>query len=460
MTHLIITNPATGQAIAEVGLDNQLSLSQKFSDAQGAQRLWRKSSVGERVECALRFKSLLLSQIEILARDLTLETGKPISQSRGEIRSVTSRIDFFVENTPSILERQSVSASNSTVEEVIEHEPLGVVANISAWNYPYFVGLNVVIPALLTGNAVVYKPSEFATLSGLHIVRLLKEAGFPSGLVACAVGTAEVGDALLSLPLNGVFFTGSQATGQKILQKVGSRMMRLQLELGGKDGIYVCDDASLAHAVPSIAEGAFYNAGQGCCSVERVFIHDSIYERFKDAFIKEVSSFKIGDPLDEATFIGPLTRPQHVKFLLEQVDDARKHNDKILLGGDKFPGGGSYFSPTVIECNKANGRLMQEESFGPIVALQRVSGDDVAIARLNDTDFGLTAGVYSKDKDRAVRILKEVEVGSAYWNCCDRVSPYLPWSGRKGSGIGATLGTEGIRCFTQSKSWHLRPQPA
>lgn len=458
VTPLKIFNPATGEVICELPTDSKDSLARKFDEAKGAQKVWRTTSLSERIDCANRFKNLLLAHIESLAKDLTLETGKPISQSRSEIRSVTSRIDFFAENTPMVLAPQSVSKKGAPVEEIIESEPLGVIANISAWNYPYFVGLNVLVPALLAGNAVVYKPSEYASLSGLHIVRLLKEAGFPSGLIASAIGNAQVGDALLDLPVNGVFFTGSQPTGQKILQKVGSRMIRLQLELGGKDGIYVCDDADLAHAVPSISEGAFYNAGQGCCSVERIFVHQDIYERFKSAFIKEVSALPIGPPLDDSTFIGPLTRPQHIDFLLEQVQEAQKSNEKILLGGHRLPGLGSYFSPTIIECSQTTTRLMQEESFGPIVAIQSVQSDDDAIARLNDTDFGLTAGVYSKDKDRAIQILKQVVVGSAYWNCCDRVSPSLPWSGRKGSGMGSTLGAEGIRCFVQSKSWHLRSQ--
>jgi acyl-CoA reductase-like NAD-dependent aldehyde dehydrogenase len=456
VTILQITNPATGQITNEVSEDTPTSLASKWEKAQAAQKRWRLTPMKERLDYAVRFKTLLLLELETLAQDLTRETGKPISQARSEIKSVTSRIDFFVEHVAPTLATQTVSKNGAQVEEKVEYAPLGVVANISAWNYPYFVGLNVLIPALLAGNAVIYKPSEYATLSGLNIVRLLIKAGFPENVIVPVVGGAQVGEALLLLPFDGLFFTGSYKTGQAILDKLGSRMMRLQLELGGKDGIYVCEDARLDVAVASIADGAFFNTGQGCCSVERVFIHEAIYDAFKQAFVKEVASFKLGDPTSEDTYIGALTRPQHLDFLKGQVDDAVRKGHKVLLGGHRVDRPGSFFAPTVVECESNNCAVMSDESFGPIVALQRVRGDEDALRKLNNTNYGLTAGIYTKSKERAMAILREVDVGSAYWNCCDRVSPYLPWGGRKASGVGVTLGVDGIRSFAVPKAWHLK----
>lgn len=456
MNVIQVTNPATGSVVAELGADTSASLAFKFDNAQKEQKHWRNVSMKERLECATRFKALLLSEVETLAQDLTRETGKPISQSRGEIKAVTARIDFFIEQTPVTLSTQRVSPLDAKVEEQVEYEPLGIVGNISAWNYPYFVGLNVIIPALLAGNAVLYKPSELASLSGLNIVRLLHKAGFPEHLVISAIGGAAIGEALLSLPLNGLFFTGSYQTGQHILNRVGPTAMRLQLELGGKDGIYVCEDSALDKAVASIADGAFYNTGQGCCSVERIFVHEAIYGSFKDALVKEVGSYKIGDPTCDDTYIGPLTRAQQVLFLEKQVKDSMGKSAKLLLGGEKIDSKGYYFAPTILECSSSECAVMKDESFGPIVALQSVGSDEEALAALNNSNYGLTAGVYTQSRDRAVAILREAQVGSVYWNCCDRVSPHLPWSGRKASGIGVTLGVDGIRSFAQSKAWHLK----
>jgi len=261
---------------------------------------------------------------------------------------------------------------------------------------------------------------------------------------------------LLTHPLDGVFFTGSHGTGRKVAEAAGRGLMRMQLELGGKDPVYVCDDANLDHAAPSVAVGAFYNTGQSCCAVERVYVHERIHDAFVNAFLEDVRAFVVGDPMDEATFIGPVTRPAQVDVLEAQVEDARGKGARVRLGGRRRGGPGSYFEPTVLTDVDHRMELMREESFGPVIGIQKVKGDDEALALMNDTRYGLTAGVYSRDRERAMRILSAVRSGSVYWNCCDRVSPRLPWSGRGHSGIGATLGLDGIRAFVQPKAWHLR----
>ena len=312
------------------------------------------------------------------------------------------------------------------------------------------------VPALLTGNAVLYKPSEFATLTGLHIARLLHEAGVPTDVFVPLVGGAAVGTALLEQRLDGVFFTGSHATGQRIAQMLAPRFVKLQLELGGKDPSYVCDDADVATAAASLADGAMYNTGQSCCSVERIYVHERVHAAFVDAFLASVRGFRCGDPMDEATYLGAITRAPQLGVLEAQVADAVAKGARLLTGGARRPGPGNGFEPTVFTDVNHTMELMREESFGPIIGIQRVSGDDEALALMNDTLYGLTAGVFSRDETRARTLLACVNAGSVYWNCCDRVSPRLPWSGHGDSGIGLTLSTHGIRAFTRPRAWHLR----
>jgi acyl-CoA reductase-like NAD-dependent aldehyde dehydrogenase len=342
------------------------------------------------------------------------------------------------------------------MEERIRYEPLGIVANISAWNYPYFVGSNVYLPALLTGNAVLYKPSEHATLSGLAVAELLHEAGIPQEIFQPIVGAGETGRTLLGQDVDAVCFTGSYATGRRIAEAVAPRLLRVQLELGGKDPAYVCDDVDVAAAAAALVEGVFYNAGQSCCAVERIYLQRGIAGAFKDGFVAAARALVVGDPGDEGTDIGPLARRAQLDVLEAQVADAVGHGARLELGGRRRAGRGYYFEPTVLTGVDHRMTLMREESFGPIIGIQEVADDAEAVALMNDTEYGLTAAVYTRDRSRAERLLAEVNAGSAYWNCCDRVSPRLPWSGRKHSGLGTTLSVAGIRAFVQPKAWHLR----
>jgi acyl-CoA reductase-like NAD-dependent aldehyde dehydrogenase len=233
-------------------------------------------------------------------------------------------------------------------------------------------------------------------------------------------------------------------------------MLRLQLELGGKDPTYVCEDVDVKAAAESLADGAMYNAGQSCCSVERIYVHESIADAFEAAFADVVRGFRVGDPEDKDTYIGPLAREAQVAVLSDQIEDAVKKGGRVLVGGGRASRPGPYFQPTVVVQCRNDMRLMREESFGPVIGIGRVSGDEEAIERMNDTDYGLTAGVYTPDQARAASILSRVDAGTVYWNCCDRVSPRLPWTGRRQSGMGSTLSTHGIRTFLRPKAWHLR----
>jgi len=452
---LKIVNPANGRVIAELPKDTAESVAAKYRAARAEQPKWSATPLATRLAAIRRFREEVVRETERLAAILTSEVGKPIRQSRNELNGLLGRIDFFLAAADETLRPRQVHDEGG-MREVISHEPLGVIANISAWNYPYFVGANVFVPALLAGNAVLYKPSEFATLTGLEIGKLLHLSGVPQDVFAVLIGAGEVGRAALAQPVDGVFFTGSYATGARIAQEVGPRMIKLQLELGGKDPTYVCDDVDVAAAAASLADGAMYNAGQSCCSVERIYVHETVHDAFVDAFVAEVRGFRLGDPAGEDTYIGPLTRAPQLDVLERQVADAKDKGARLLVGGARLPAPGHWFQPTVFSHVDHSMELMREESFGPIIGIQKVGSDDEAVRLMNDTEYGLTAGVYTKDEARARGILARVHAGSVYWNCCDRVSPRLPWSGVGHSGVGLTLSTYGIETFTRPKAWHMR----
>jgi acyl-CoA reductase-like NAD-dependent aldehyde dehydrogenase len=452
-----ITNPATGAVIADIASDSAAAVRQKYARARAGQSAWARVPLRKRLAAIAGFRDRIVAMHETLARTLTQEVGKPIRQSRNELNGLLTRIDFFLAESAKTLREEKVYAdARQRLEERISHEPLGVIANISAWNYPYFVGSNVFVPALIAGNAVLYKPSEYAALTGLHIAEMLHEAGVPADVFVPVIGGGAAGAALLRQPLDGVFFTGSYRTGVRIAAAAGRKMMKAQLELGGKDPVYVCEDVDIEAAAAGLADGAFYNTGQSCCSVERIYVHASVHDAFVAAFVHEVKGYRVGDPMDESTYIGAITRRPQLDVLKKQVADAKKKGARLLAGGHMIKGKGNWFEPTVFANVDHSMLLMKDESFGPIIGIEAVADDAAAVERMNDTEYGLTAGVYTQDERRAKRILAQIRSGSVYWNCCDRVSPRLPWSGVGHSGMGLTLSTYGIATFTRPKAWHLR----
>ncbi len=455
---LRIINPATEELVNEVEADSADSVVAKYEQARAAQPGWAARSFEEKAVVLKRFGEILISRRAELAAVLTSEMGKPLNQAKGEIRGVQGRVDFFISEIEKTIATQEMHrAADGSMTEAVSYEPLGVIGNISAWNYPYFVGSNVFVPALLVGNTMLYKPSEFATLTGLEMARALHEAGVPEDVFVPVVGDGEVGKALLDQPLDGMFFTGSHATGVKIAEAASRKMMRVQLELGGKDPSYVADDVpDVAAVADSVAGGVFYNAGQSCCSIERVYVHEAVYDQFLGAFLKAVEGYRVGNPTEDGVFIGPLTREPQRSVLAEQVADALAKGASLRLGGKAMEGSGYFFEPTVLTEVNHSMLVMQEESFGPIIGIQKVSSDDAALELMNDTRYGLTASVYTADETRARSLMMRLNAGSVYWNCCDRVSPRLPWTGWGDSGVGSTLGLDGIRAFVQPKAWHLR----
>jgi len=451
-----IINPATEEIITTIQEDDKAFLALKFERLQTSAKQWSAVPIQTRAEILEKFVSLLKENMEELAAILTSEMGKPLQQSRNEINGAGGKAMWLAQHATQYLSDEIMSVSDQMTEKIV-HEPLGIICNISAWNYPYNVGVNIFVPALLAGNAVMYKPSEFATLTGFQIGKYLVEAGVPADVFQVAIGEGEVGRALLDMPFDGYYFTGSYQTGQKIYEHVSKKMVPCILELGGKDPVYVADDVvDVAGAAAGIADGAFYNNGQSCCSVERIYVQSAIYDAFVEAFVAEVRSWKMGLPTEDGVYITVLSRRAQLDVLESQVADAVAKGAQVLVGGKRVDRKGNYFEPTVLVNVTNEMAVMRDESFGPIIGIMRVENDAEAVALMNDTAYGLTAGVYSAGQQRAEAILAQINAGSGYWNCCDRVSAALPWSGRGHSGFGSTLSQVGLRNFTKPKAYHLR----
>jgi acyl-CoA reductase-like NAD-dependent aldehyde dehydrogenase len=285
----------------------------------------------------------------------------------------------------------------------------------------------------------------------------LKQSGVPEAVFQLATGAKEVGELLLELPFDGYFFTGSYKTGKYIYEKCASKMVPCQLEMGGKDPLYVANDITdIKEVAEATADGAFYNNGQSCCSVERIYVHEDVYDVYLEEFVDTVKSWKIGQPTEDGIYFGPLTRKAQLEVLEKQISDAIEKGGRLLSGGKRIPGKGYFFEPTILTDVTQDMLVMNEESFGPVIGIMKVKNDEEAVKMMADTEYGLTAGIYSSDRQRAERIIRQFNTGSGYWNCCDRVSAPLPWSGRRHSGFGSALSHAGLLSFVRPKAWHLR----
>ncbi len=455
---LKIINPATEQEIAQVRQSSRDEVAAAYQEARQAAPLWAATPYQERARLVGNFRRILAETHNKAALTLSSEMGKPLVQAEREIQGALERIDWFLGETPRLLHGETVRVIPPMLEE-IHYEPLGVVGSISAWNYPYLIGVNVMIPALLTGNVMLYKASEFVCLTGGLIGELWQESGLPRGVFTALNGAAHVGAALVEQELDGFFFTGSYQSGRKIAESLAARFIPSGFELGGKDAAYVRADAALAQAAASLADGAFYNAGQSCCAVERIYVAAEVYEGFITHFVSETKKLTLGDPLDPGTYFGPLSRESQRAVLDAQVADALSKGARQVLSGGRTTGRGYFYQPVVLADTTATMSIMREESFGPVIGIQKVSGDEEAICLMNDTAYGLTSAIYGGNEESARKIGKRLNTGTIYWNCCDRVSPYLPWSGRKHSGVGSTLSALGIKAFMRPQAWHLKTAP-
>ncbi len=458
MSVLSVDNPYTLASDVEVPLADDAHIGEVLDQARAAFAGFRATPIAERVAlCEAAVKSMEASA-DSIASDITRMMGKPLGQAKGEVGGMAGRARHMMEIAAASLADVRLPPKDN-FERRIARTPLGVVVDLPAWNYPLLTAVNVVIPAILAGNAVIVKHSPRSPLCGEHFARAFAAAGAPANLVQalhCDHPASErmVGDGRV----DAVFFTGSVYGGHRIQEAAAKSFTHVDLELGGNDPAYVAEDADIAKVAEQIVDGAMYNAGQSCCAVERVYVHASRHAELVEACRALVDAYVLGDPTDGKTSLGPIAQPHHPGELAARVADAVQQGARVVTGGkaSAVDGRGRFFQPTLLDGMTPAMRLMREESFGPLLPIASVASDAEALARMNDSSLGLTASVWTNDRDRAERFARDLEYGTVYMNRCDALDPALPWVGVKSSGRGVTLSTLGFDHLTRPKAIHFR----
>jgi acyl-CoA reductase-like NAD-dependent aldehyde dehydrogenase len=453
-------NPYDQQVVAEIPLDDADSLAAKVAAARSASGRWSRLPLEERMRRVRAGLERFRAQGDAIAREVTLQMGKPIREARREVQTFFERAEHMLAIAPRTLAPE-VLPEKDGLHRRIEHAPLGVVLDIAAWNYPLLIPVNVVVPALLAGNAVLLKHSARTPLTGARFAQAFADPELP-GLVASLDLDHEQTASLVADPraVDYVAFTGSVAGGLAVYRRAAERVIDVGLELGGKDPAYVAADADLDFTAENVVDGACYNAGQSCCAVERVYVHRRVYDAFVERARTVLEAYRLGDPLDEATTMGPLASRGALDVLERQVDDAVRRGARLLLGGRRVKDArGNFFPPTLLAGVPNEAEVMQEESFGPLLPVRAVADDDEALRLMNDTRYGLTASVWTRDRGRADRFAGELRAGTVYQNRCDYLDPALPWTGVGDSGKGSTLSAHGFYHLTRRRSIHFRSRP-
>ena len=455
-----LVNPATEESFRTLEMTSEAELGPILERMRAAQEKWREVPVDERVEICRGFVDAFRSMRETVALDITRQMGKPLTQARREVDTMLDRADTMLRLAPMGLADEALEPKPG-FHRFIRHEPLGIVLDIPAWNYPLLIAVNVVIPALLAGNAVLIKHARLTPLCGNAFVDAFRQTSLPADLVASIhVGHETITRLIARRAVDFISFTGSVEGGREVYRQASAQLLDMGLELGGKDPALVCKDANFDFAVTNLVDGAFYNAGQSCCAVERIYVARPLFARFVDAFVAEVRNYTIGDPEDPATGIGPLAQLKPLDVLKHQVDQAVLQGAKLLTGGKRAPGRGYFFEPAVLVNVDHGMDLMTQESFGPVIGIMPVDSEDAGIRLMNDSPYGLTASIWTEDRERGEALAARTAAGTVYVNRCDYLDPELAWVGIKDSGHGCTLSRLGFHYLTRPKSFHLRTKTA
>ncbi|MDJ0786327.1 MAG: aldehyde dehydrogenase family protein [Myxococcota bacterium] len=456
---LTIVSPRDGSVVAERAAASAAEIARVLAAAEVAQESWRRVPVAERVAVLRRGVDAFVARGEEIAREISLQMGRPVRDAPGEVRGFEERARHMLSIAEASL-ADVVPEPRPGFRRFIRRDPLGVVLTIAPWNYPYLTAVNSVVPALAAGNAVILRHSEQTLLCAERMADAFVEGGLPIGVLqALHCDHAAVSRLIASPEIAFVAFTGSVGGGHAIQQAASSRFIATGLELGGKDPAYVRADAPFEHSVESLVDGAFYNAGQSCCGIERIYVHADLHDRFVEAYAAAVATYRLGDPLEETTTLGPLVRTSAADHVREQLAEAIGYGARPLVDESRFElarPDTPYLAPQVLSHVDAAMRVMSEESFGPIVGIQRVASDDEAIRWMNDSDYGLTASIWSTDDEAALALGERIETGTVFQNRCDYLDPALAWTGVKDSGRGCTLSSIGFESLTRPKSYHLR----
>lgn len=453
------TSPVDGRVYASRPAAGPEAVAATFTAAHAAQDKWKRVPLAERANYCLAAVDAMLAMKDEIVPELAWQMGRPVRYGAGELRGFEERARHMISIAGPALEN-IVPAPKEGFRRYIKREPLGVVFTIAPWNYPYLTAVNSIIPALMAGNTVVLKHAAATLLVAERFQKAFDTAGLPKGVFQHLVLTHQQTAAIISGGhANMVCFTGSVAGGKAMEQAAAGRFINLGLELGGKDPGYVRADANLAHAIENLVDGAFFNSGQSCCGIERIYVHKKVHDEFVDGFVKLTKGYVLGSPLEEATTLGPLVKADAAEFVRGQIDAAVRagataHIDPASFAMDAK--GSPYLAPQVLTGVNHQMSVMMEESFGPVVGIMPVADDGEAIALMNDSPYGLTAAIWTEDAEAAQRIGDEIATGTVFMNRCDYLDPALTWTGVKDTGRGATLSAVGYEALTRPKSYHLR----
>jgi acyl-CoA reductase-like NAD-dependent aldehyde dehydrogenase len=452
-------SPVDGVVYVERELATSAQVDAALERARSAQRDWRAVGADDRAAILTRFCDAFEARRDAIATELAWQMGRPIRYAPNEVRGTLERARHMIEIGPRSITDIDVGPKDG-FRRFLRREPLGVVLTVAAWNYPYLIAVNSVVPALLAGNAVVLKHSAQTPLCAERFAECFREVGLPDGVFqAMHMSHADVDRAIRDPRVDFVAFTGSVAGGHALQRALAERFIGAGLELGGCDPAYVRHDADLAHAIENLVDGAYFNSGQSCCGIQRVYVHESLHDAFVDGWIKLTRQYRLGSPLAAETTLGPVVRASAAESILRQIDASIAAGARPVFDGAEFgegEGGRQYLAPQLLLDVDHSMPVMNEEIFGPVAGIMKVASDEAAIALMNDSDFGLTAAVWTSDPEAAVAIGDRVETGTWFMNRCDYLDPALAWVGIKDSGRGCTLSAIGYEHLTRPKSFHLR----
>lgn len=459
MTSFKTISPVDGTVYVERTQASDLEIAAALARAVAAQRDWHRCPLGERSRLMTAFVDAFIADRDAIALELTWQMGRPLRYTPGEVRGFEERARRMIELAPNALADIDVGAK-AGFTRFIRRDPVGVVLVVAPWNYPYLTAVNAVVPALLAGNAVLLKHAQQTPLCSERFSAAARKAGLPDGLLQFLHMSHEATARLVAHDDIGyVAFTGSVAGGAAVERAATGRFIGVGLELGGKDPAYVRPDANLNHAIENLVDGAFFNSGQSCCGIERIYVHASVYDRFVDGAVALARGYVLGNPLEAETTLGPLVRTAAADFVRAQTAEAVRQGARALIDEAPFAmsrAGTPYLAPQILVGVDHSMRVMTEESFGPVVGIMKVASDEEAIGLMNDSEFGLTAAIWTSDAEAALAIGDRVNTGTWFMNRCDYLDPDLAWTGRKNSGRGVTLSTLGYEHLTLPKSFHLR----
>ncbi|MDH5543985.1 MAG: aldehyde dehydrogenase family protein [Gammaproteobacteria bacterium] len=454
-----VISPIDGSVYLERPYASSTDIDKTFAQANTAFSHWRETPLAKRIEICTALVDYFQANQDSIAKSITWQMGRPIAYSAGEARGTADRAKVMTEIAARKLQNVDVPAQEG-FKRYMQRVPLGVVFSMTPWNYPFLTAVNVVVPAILAGNVVVMKASAQTPQTAEIFADAFNAAKLPQHVFQFLhLDHAATESILKKAPINYVGFTGSVSGGAAVERALAGRFIGLGLELGGKDPAYVRADAPVEQTVVNLVDGAFFNSGQSCCGIERIYVQRAIFKDFVDAFVAEVNKYKLDDPSKPDTTLGPMVRASAAEHVRKQIDDALAKGAKALIDEKHFPKSGKgtpYLAPQVLIDVDHSMDVMREESFGPVIGIMPVDNDEQAVELMNDSHYGLTASIWTQDMDVAERLGQQLETGTVFMNRCDYLDPYLCWNGVKDTGRGGTLSEIGFEHLTRPKSFHLK----